>query len=290
MAKIFIGLALVITLATAALGFLTKSNIQGIKDKATEAVNAKNKAEGNLQVAKTELKKAQDDVAAAKTAVDEKDKEVAAKTAQIDALTKQTTDAKTALEDKDKQIADLTGKLSGVKPEVVAPTVDPAVLDELKKRAEKAEAELAEAKQLEETMNRKVKDNDSRVAALEQYKRDRERQLQRPGVSGRILAVNPGWNFVVLSIGDRQGLMTNSPLLVTRGGEPIAKVRVTSIETSRSIADVIPGSVRRGVTVQPGDNVVYEGSRNQPVHVAEPTTPASAPAPSSSSALPAVPQ
>jgi hypothetical protein len=289
MAKIFIGLALVITLVTAALGFLTKSNIQGIRDKATEAVNAKNKAEGNLQVAKTELKKAQDDVAAAKTAVDEKDKEVAAKTAQIDALTKQTADAKTASEDKDKQIEDLKGKLAGTKPVEAPVGPDPAVLDELKNRAAKAEAEMAEAKQLVETMNRKIKDNDSKVASLEQYKRDRERQLQRPGVSGRILAVNPGWNFVVLSIGDRQGLMTNSPLLVMRDGEPIAKVRVTSIETSRSIADVIPGSVRRGVTVQPGDNVVYEGSRNKPIHVAEPaaTAPATAPA---SSALPSVTQ
>jgi len=110
--------------------------------------------------------------------------------------------------------------------------------------------------------------------------------LQRPGVSGRILAVNQAWNFVILSIGDRQGLMTNSPLLVMRGGEPIAKVRVTSIETSRAIADVIPGSTRHGVTVQPGDNVVYEGSRNQAIHVAEPAAPNAVPAP----ALPALTQ
>ena len=51
----------------------------------------------------------------------------------------------------------------------------------MQKRAEKAEAELAEAKQLEETMNRKVKENDSRLAALEQYKHDRETQLQASG-------------------------------------------------------------------------------------------------------------
>jgi hypothetical protein len=284
MAKIFIGIALVVTLVTAALGFLAKGNIEKLRDKATEASAAKNKAEGESRVAKTELKKAQDEAAADKTAVDEKDKEVTAKTAQIDALTKQNTDAKAALEDATKQIAELTLIKVGAPKEAVVAGPDPVALDEATKRAAKAEAELAEAKQLEETVTRKLKDNESKLAALEQYKRDRERQLQRPGVSGRILAVNPGWNFVVLSIGDKQGLMTNSPLLVMRGGEPIAKVRVTSIETSRSIADVIPGSVRRGVTVQPGDNVVYEGSRNQTVHVAEPAA-----APGAAQPAPALP-
>jgi hypothetical protein len=139
-------------------------------------------------------------------------------------------------------------------------------------------------------MTRKMKDDDSKVASLEQYKRDRERQFQRPGVSGRILAVNPGWNFVVLSIGDKQGLMTNSPLLVMRGGEPIAKVRVTSIETSRSIADVIPGSVRRGVTVQPGDHVVVEGTRAAPAHAPEPAAAAAPGADAPNPALPTTPQ
>jgi hypothetical protein len=288
MAKIFIGLALVITLVTAALGFLAKGNIEKMGVTVKDANAAKNKAEGNLQVAKTELKKAQDDVAAAKSAVDEKDKEVTAKASQIEDLKKQSDGAKTAMEDKDKQIEELTKKLAGTSTAPAPVVADQAPLDELKKRAEKAEAELAEAKQLQETWNRKVKDSDSRLASLERYKHDRETQLQRPGVSGRILAVNPGWNFVVLSIGDRQGLMTNSPLLVMRDGEPIAKVRVTSIETSKSIADVVPGSVRRGVTVQPGDRVVYEGSRTQPIHVAEPAAPATAPTPAATA--PAVTQ
>ena len=53
--------------------------------------------------------------------------------------------------------------------------------------------------------------------------------------------------------------MINAPLLVVRGNEPIARLRVTSVEPSTSIADVLPGSVRRGMTVQPGDTVIFEG-------------------------------
>ena len=78
-------------------------------------------------------------------------------------------------------------------------------------------------------------------------------------MTGPVLAYNPGWNFVVLSIGDKQSVKAGKVLVVTRGGQMIARVRVTSVEPSSSIADVIPSSVIRGESVQPGDSVVYEG-------------------------------
>ena len=69
---------------------------------------------------------------------------------------------------------------------------------------------------------------------------------QKPGLQGRVLAVNSGWNFVVLSVGDKQGVVINSTLLVVRGNEPIARLRVTSVEPSTSIADVLPGHGAQG--------------------------------------------
>ena len=70
----------------------------------------------------------------------------------------------------------------------------------------------------------------------------------------------------------------NATMLVVRGGEPIAKVRISSVEAATSIADILPGSVRRGVTVQPGDTVVFEGARSagaagQPAPGAQPALP-----------------
>ena len=53
---------------------------------------------------------------------------------------------------------------------------------------------------------------------------------------GTILAVNQAWNFVVLSLGDRQGVVPNAEMLVQRGGQLLGKVRVTSVEPSTSIA------------------------------------------------------
>ena len=94
---------------------------------------------------------------------------------------------------------------------------------------------------------------------MEKQKRDREKKLALNGLQGRILAVNAGWNFVVLSVGDKQGVSVNAPLLVVRGNQPIAKLRITSVEPSTSIADVLPGSVPRGISVQPGDTVIFQG-------------------------------
>ena len=79
------------------------------------------------------------------------------------------------------------------------------------------------------------------------------------GLEGEVLAVNQGWGFVVLSIGDRQGAVANGEMILERGGDQIGKVRITSVEPSTSVADIIPGSLARGVKVQPGDRVIFQG-------------------------------
>jgi hypothetical protein len=142
----------------------------------------------------------------------------------------------------------------------------------VKAQLAKAETELAESRQVEDTLNLRLKDNKSKASALEQSRRDKERQLQRAKAIGRVLEVNRGWNFVVLNIGDKQGMIPDSTLLVLRGGAQIAKLRVKTIEPSQSIADVISGSVRKGATVQPGDNVVFEEIRTPPAQASQHST------------------
>ena len=116
-----------------------------------------------------------------------------------------------------------------------------------------------EAKQVSDSLNKQIADVQAKLSAAEQKEKLRLAGGMRAGMQARILAVNAGWNFVVLSAGDKQGVIVNAPLLVVRNNEPIARLRITSVEPSTSIADVIPGSVRKGVSVQPGDTVIFEG-------------------------------
>ena len=125
-----------------------------------------------------------------------------------------------------------------------------------------AQARLTEL----ETVNSQLQDLNStletQVATLRGKEEARQKVQVRQGLQGTILAVNQSWNFVVLSLGDRQGLVPNAELLIQRGGKYLGKVRVTSVESSTAIADILQRTVPRGLTVMPGDNVIYQAQRN----------------------------
>ena len=63
----------------------------------------------------------------------------------------------------------------------------------------------------------------------------------RADLKGKILVVDPKWDFVVLNIGQDQGVLENGELLVSREGKLVAKVIVRSVEKNRCIANVVPG-------------------------------------------------
>ena len=60
-------------------------------------------------------------------------------------------------------------------------------------------------------------------------------------LKGKILVVDPKWDFVVLNIGEDQGVIQDGELLVSRDGKLVAKVIVRSVEKDRSIANIVPG-------------------------------------------------
>jgi hypothetical protein len=88
----------------------------------------------------------------------------------------------------------------------------------------------------------------------------RETAAHRAGVRGSILAYNQAYNFVVLNLGARNGVETNSEMLVVRDGTFIGKIRISSVEPATAIGDIISNSLARGVQVQPGDTVIYAGT------------------------------
>ena len=262
MAKIFLGIALAVMLATAALGFLAKGNADKLQTTLKDTKQTLATTQTNLSKTTAELTKTKDDLTAANGKIEEKDKEIATQKGQMDDLNKKIAEAAMAMEAK---IAELAAKTKEFEDYKVAKggmpadgTVNPA-LELLKAEVAKAQGEAAEQKALVDALTEKKKEIEDKMASLEQYKKARELGFVKQGTTGRILAVNGGWNFVVLSIGDKQGAVVGATMLVLRGGEPIAKARVSSVEAATSIADILPGSVRRGVTVQPGDTVVFEG-------------------------------
>jgi hypothetical protein len=78
-------------------------------------------------------------------------------------------------------------------------------------------------------------------------------------LKGQVVVVDPKWDFVVLNIGDEQGVLEDGEMLVSRDGKLVAKVIVRTVEKDRCIANIMPGW-------KLGE--VYEGDQVIPAHPA----------------------
>jgi hypothetical protein len=93
-------------------------------------------------------------------------------------------------------------------------------------------------------------------ARLEKYE-DREKPVEMPGLKGLVAAVDPQWKFLVLDVGEGQGAKERGIVMVRRGDQLIGKARIMTVETNRSIANVLPRWQQPGIEVQVGDVVLY---------------------------------
>jgi hypothetical protein len=62
-----------------------------------------------------------------------------------------------------------------------------------------------------------------------------------PGVRGKVMVVDPKWDFLVLDVGSKIGLVNRGVLLISRNGALVAKVRVLNVQQDRCIANIMPG-------------------------------------------------
>jgi len=58
---------------------------------------------------------------------------------------------------------------------------------------------------------------------------------------GHVSLVDPKWDFIVLDVGDLQGVIEDGEMLVSRHGQLLAKVVVRTVEKDHCIADIVHG-------------------------------------------------
>ena len=86
-------------------------------------------------------------------------------------------------------------------------------------------------------------------------------EMTKPGgtksmsLSGRILAVNPTWNFVILDLGKNDQVVEGLTMVIYRGEKMIGKIKTVTVDAQTSVADVLPGTPATAIEV--GDQVVY---------------------------------
>ena len=191
------------------------------------AMGERDKAKDAQAKAEKDLKQSQEELAAAK---DEREKAVA--TAQKES--KRAEDLANKLtqtaEERDKAQTELMAyKATGVSPEQVG---------QLNRLLKNAKDELDIAKEEQMVLQRQV---NRLQARLNRYEGTNPIVFLKPNLRGKVIVVDPKWDFVILNIGLDQGVLDEGELLVSREGKLVAKVVVRTIEKNRCIANIVPG-------------------------------------------------
>ena len=233
--RIILIVAIVAALAAGALNFfVVKDKIKTLvtdrntqRDGRISAETERDKTKKELAKTQSTLKQTQSDLADANTARKKAEDTATAQIKRADDLSDKL--AKTTQERDDAQNNLAAYKVTGLTPDQVVK------LDRSLKDAQDALDVSAQEKIILQHAIASLK------TRLNKYEGNNPDVVLRADLKGKILVVDPKWDFVVLNIGDDQGVLPNGELLVSRDGKLVAKVIVRSIEKDRSIANIVPG-------------------------------------------------
>lgn len=78
------------------------------------------------------------------------------------------------------------------------------------------------------------------------------------GLEGKIVAVDPKYQYVVMNIGGNHGVLMDGEMLLIRDNEILGQVRVTRVEDDFSVANIIQ-DFKQGEAIE-GDSVIYKSA------------------------------
>lgn len=248
--KVSLVVAILASIATLVLSHLqVATGINSLKDTLTQTQTDLAKAQEDAETAKKNARTARDE--AEKTSKELEDTKATLETTSSGLKQQQ--------ERADRFEADwkkASGQLNDAQRELVAWGALAIPVEQVRNRL----AELANFREANEALGEENKKLVSSVNTLKSrlavYEQDKDvAPPLPPGLRGKVVGVDPQWDFVVLDIGGEQGVVERGEMLVNRDGKLVAKVRITSVEANRAIANILPEW--RQADVQMGDVVMH---------------------------------
>ena len=233
--RISLIVAIIAGLAVGGLNFVTvKEKITTLQSELKKESDAHKEFEGKFNVAQKNLTKTTADLKQTKTeleattaAKEKADADLAALTKRADKLTEDLTKTRQDLVDSQQQLAAF--KATGVTPQQILG---------FKSEYKKVQDNLAVAEDENKVLARRLKKVENELA---KYVTPDKPVFLPASLKGKVLVADPKWNFVVLNVGENQGMLQDGQLLVNRNGRLVAKVVVSSVQKDRCIANVLPG-------------------------------------------------
>lgn len=234
--RISLIIAILAALAVGALNFVkVKEKIETLKTERDDWHGKFTKTDEDLTRTKGELDKTAKDLKQTKDTLEltsaERDKAVAEAATQLAKATELTEKLAKTTQDRDDAQANLQRyKLTGFQPEQILA---------FGKQIKDAQEALEVANEEKKILTRELIKTKARLAKYE------DREWTPPALpaslKGKVLVVDPRWEFVLLDVGENQGVLEDGELLVNRNGKLIAKVRVHGVLKDRCYANVLPG-------------------------------------------------
>ncbi|MFL6589317.1 MAG: hypothetical protein ACJ8M4_04020 [Chthoniobacterales bacterium] len=238
---------------------------RGLRTEIIESENARQTVQRSTASREKQLKDREAAVAAATAKSGEVENKVAGVEAELVKVRTERNDLQTKLRANETEVADLRKRIEGAEPKPATGTSPSSGSEaELQAQLDDAKKQLDAAEREKVLLSDKMKVTQDKSTQLETEKKHYRPAPagNNPGIRGTVLAVNQAYNFVVLSLGGRQGVEANSEMLILRAGSFIGKIRISSVEPATAIGDIITSTLARGVQVQPGDTVVYAGNNS----------------------------
>jgi hypothetical protein len=259
--KTLIGTSVLLLAMAGVFGLLNTQKASALRSSVITVTAAKDDAERRRAAEQKELKEREVATAAALAKVTENENRIAKAEADLIQLQTEKSDLQNKLQAAQNEVASLQTK---VEEATTKPSDNPGApsLQELQAQLDEARHQLENAEHENGFLSEKIRVAQDRTGQMEDERRRRAPVVGRTGVRGTVLAVNQAYNFVVLNLGGRQGVEPNAEMLVLRDGTLIGKLRISSVEPSTAIGDIVTSSLARGVQVQPGDVVVYAGTNS----------------------------
>jgi len=233
--RIFLGLAIIAALAAGTLNVLqVRDHINTLisqrdeqrKQKETAQADA-SKTHAELTKTQTTLKQTQQDLADSQAAQKKAEALAVAQQKKADDLAAQLAKA---TQDRDAAQADLAAyKGTGKTPQEIL-----GLISQIKKDQDDIAAINEEKKVLTRTIARLQNQLNELIGT--------NYVVTLPAdLKGKVVVVDPKWDFVVLDIGTDQDVLENGEMLVSRDGKLVAKVVVRTVDKDRCIANIVPG-------------------------------------------------
>jgi len=211
-----------------------------IKNLGDEKIAAKKEADN----AKKDMKVAQDDAAAKKKEAEDAAAKMTALTAQmtektanvttlqaeVDKLKKQIAEAPPPAPSNQQELNDLKAKLATTE------QARDAAAQQAKEAADKIKAlgdQVAAAEGEKKIISEKFKESD----AKNRYYEGKDGVALPEGLSGKVLYYDKTWNFTVLDIGKKKGVLPSGVMILHRGTDIVGKVRIATVDDDCCIAD-----------------------------------------------------